>query len=76
MPELKVIIPEELWRKMANFEIDWNALARDILKKKVNELSEMKSIVSKSKMTQEDALKLGRKVNKSLAKRFRDSAMG
>jgi hypothetical protein len=36
----------------------------------------MKSIVSKSKMTQEDALKLGRKVNKSLAKRFRDSAMG
>jgi len=34
------------------------------------------SIVSKSKLTEEDALELGRKVNKSLAKKFRNSAMG
>jgi len=76
MAELKVIIPEELWRKMASIEIDWNAITRDFLKKKVNELSELKSIVSKSKMTNEDALELGRKVNKSLAKKFKTSAMG
>lgn len=41
---------------------------RNLLKKKVNELSDLKSIVSKSKMTEEDALELGRKVNKSLQK--------
>ena len=76
MAELKVIIPEELWRKMATFEIDWNAITRDLLKKKVNELSDLRSIVSKSKMTNEDALELGRKVNKSLAKKFKASAMG
>jgi hypothetical protein len=76
MPELKVIIPEELWRRMVSFGIDWNAITRDLLKKKVNELSEMKYIVSKSKMTEDDALELGRKVNRSLAKRFKDSAMG
>ncbi len=76
MVELKVNIPEELWRKMASFELDWNVVTRDLLKKKVNELSELKSIVSKSKMTEEDALELGKKVNKSLAKRFKDSAMG
>ena len=75
MAELKVIIPEELWRKMASIEIDWNAITRDLLKKKVNELSDLKSIVSKSKMTDEDALELGRNVNKSLAKKFKNSAM-
>jgi len=76
MAELKIIIPEELWRKMASFEIDWHSITRDLIKKKVNELSELRSIVSKSKMTEEDALDLGRKVNKSLAKKFKDSAMG
>jgi hypothetical protein len=76
MAELKIIIPQELWRKMESFEIDWNAITRELIKKKVNELSELKSIVYKSKMTEEDALDLGRKVNKSLAKKFKDSAMG
>jgi len=76
MAELKVIIPEELWRKMATFEIDWNAITRDLLKNKVNELSDLKAIVSKSKMTDEDALELGKKVNKSLAKKFKASTMG
>jgi hypothetical protein len=74
--ELIVILPEELKRKMEGFKIDWSALTRDLLKKKVDELSELKSIVSKSKLTEEDALELGRKVNKSLAKKFRESAMG
>ncbi len=71
-----VNIPEELKRKMEGFTIDWSALTRDLLKKKVDELSELKFIVSKSKLTEEDVLELGRKVNKSLAKKFRDSAMG
>lgn len=76
MAELIVNIPEELKRKMEGFTIDWSALTRDLLKKKVDELSELKFIVSKSKLTEEDVLELGRKVNKSLAKKFRDSAMG
>jgi hypothetical protein len=76
MAELIVNIPEELKRKMESFKIDWSAFTRDLLKKKVDELSELKFIVSKSKLTEEDALELGGKVNKSLAKKFRDSAMG
>lgn len=76
MAELKIIIPEELKRKMSDFEIDWSAVTRDLIKKKVDELSELKSIVSRSKLTEEDALELGRKVNKSLAKRFREAAIG
>ncbi|HIH44381.1 MAG TPA: hypothetical protein HA257_04680 [Candidatus Methanoperedenaceae archaeon] len=76
MAELKVIIPEEMKRKMEDIKIDWSAVTRDLLKKKVDELSELESIVSRSKLTDEDALELGRKVNKSIAKRYRESAMG
>ncbi len=75
MAELRVLIPEELKRKMERFKIDWTSVTRELLKKEVDELSELKAIVSKSMLTEEEALALSRKVNKSLAKRFRESAM-
>lgn len=76
MAELKIIIPEELKRKMERFEIDWSSVARELLKKEVDELNELKAIVSKSMLTEEEALVLSRKVDKLFAKRFRKSAMG
>lgn len=75
MAELKIIIPEELKRKMEKFKIDWSSVGRELLKKEIDELSELKAIVSKSRLTEEEALLLGKKVNKSLAKRFRELAM-
>lgn len=75
MAELKIIIPEELKRKMERFKIDWSSVGRELLKKEIDELSELKAIVSKSRLTEEEALLLGKKVNKSLAKKFRESAM-
>ncbi|WP_456474715.1 hypothetical protein [Candidatus Pyrohabitans sp.] len=75
MAELRIIIPEELKRKMERFNIDWPSVARELLKREVEELSELKAIVSKSELTEEEALALGRKVNKSLARRFKESAM-
>lgn len=73
MAEVRVVIPEELKKKMDKFQIDWPIVVRRLLKKEVDELSELKAIVSKSKLTEEDALELGKKVNKSLAQRFRGS---
>lgn len=75
MAELKIIIPEELKKKMERFKIDWSSVGRELLKKEIDELSELKAIVSKSRLTEEEALLLGKKVNKSLAKKFRESAM-
>lgn len=74
MAELRIIIPEELKRKMERFKIDWSSVAKELLKKEVDELSRLEAIVSKSRLTEDEALALGRKVNKSLAKRFRESA--
>ncbi len=34
-------------------------------------MTEMERIISKSKMTEEDALELGEKISKSIAERFR-----
>jgi len=75
MAELRIVVPEELKRKMERFKVDWSSVAKELLKKEVDELSRLEDIVSKSRLTEEEALALGRKVNKSLAKRFRETAM-
>ncbi len=74
MAEVRVVIPEELKKKMEKLQIDWPVFVRKLLKKEVDELSELEAIVSRSKLTEEDALELGRTVKKSLAKRFRDAS--
>jgi len=40
------------------------------LRKKIGELEELTKIVAKSKMTEKEALKLGKMINKGLAKRY------
>lgn len=74
MAEVRVIIPQELKKKMDKFQVDWPTVLRKLLKKEVDELSELEAIVSKSKLTEKDALELGRKVNKSLVMRFKHSS--
>ncbi len=75
MAELRIIIPEELKIKMERLKIDWSYVIRELLKREVDELSELKTIVSKSMLTEKEASALAKKVNKSLAKKFRESAM-
>jgi hypothetical protein len=75
MAELKIIIPEELKRQMDALNLDWSSLMRKLLKREVDELSELKSIVSQSELSEQDALEMSKKVNKALAKRFKETAM-
>ncbi len=72
MVELKIKIPEDLKRKMEKFEVDWSPAIRRIIEREIQNLTEIERIVSKSKMTEEDALELGEKISKSIAERFRD----
>ena len=81
MPELKIKIPEELEREMEELPIDWSEIALESIKLKVFESHISKSkalqravieaLSSKSKLTKESALELGRKVNDALAKRYK-----
>ena len=55
-------------------EINWSEVARKAFREKVEDLKFLKEFTSKSELTEEDALELGRKVNKALSKRYRRNA--
>jgi len=76
MTELKIKIPEELKREMEKFGVDWSPAIRRMIKREIQNLTEIERIISKSKMTEEEALELGGKVSKSVAERFRKHATG
>ena len=47
---------------------------RIAIREKILDLNLLKEFTSKSELTEEDALELGRKVNKALSKRYRRNA--
>jgi len=68
-------IPKELKDQMDQFpEINWSEVARIAIREKITDLNLLKEFTSKSELTEEDALELGRKVNKALSKRYRRNA--
>jgi len=71
--ELKVPLPMELKQEMDEFKVNWSVVVRKLIKQKLDRLLELKSIASKSKLTEEDVAELSEKVDESLAQRFRQS---
>ena len=72
---MTLAVPKELKNLMDQFpEINWSEVARKAFREKVEDLKFLKEFTSKSELTEEDALKLGRKVNKALSKRYRRNA--
>ncbi len=72
MGTLSVSVPDELREKMIKLdEINWSAVARRAFEEKVKEIELLKKIASKSKLTEKDALEIGRKINEGMAKKFR-----
>ena len=68
-------IPKELKDQMDQFpEINWSEVARIAIREKITDLNLLKEFTSKSELTEEDALELGRKVNKALSRRYRRNA--
>ncbi|MCK4398820.1 MAG: hypothetical protein KAV25_07490 [Methanophagales archaeon] len=71
MGELRVEIPEELREEMEELpNVDWKLVVRRTLKRELEEILELKRIIFKSKLTEEDVEELSDKINESLAKRF------
>jgi len=70
MVNVTLSIPVDLKQKMDLFaEINWSAVAREAFDEKVRDLEFIKKFKAKSTITEEDALKWGRELNKNLAKR-------
>ncbi len=71
MANVSVSVDEEIRRKMAQFDfVNWSQVARQAFAKKISELEFLDKFTSDSSLTEQDALRLGAAVNKSLAKRL------
>jgi hypothetical protein len=71
MPTITLSVPEDLKREMdEERDINWSEVARAAIKTKISQLKILKAISAKSKLTEKDALELGRKINKSLHERY------
>ena len=73
MSTLSVSVPDDLREQMIRLdEVNWSAVARKAFEEKVKEVEFLKSIVKKSKLTERDADDIATKINKSMAKRFKE----
>ncbi len=71
MTNMTLAIPEELHEIMRKHsEIKWSEVARQAIWEKAKKIDLMDKLLAKSKLTEEDALELGRKVNKGIAKKL------
>ncbi|MFH1649659.1 MAG: hypothetical protein ABIA93_03860 [Candidatus Woesearchaeota archaeon] len=77
MANMTLSIPEELHEIMRKHkEIHWGNVAREAMwnqAQKLKELEWMDKVLSKSKLTEKDAIEIGRKINAGIAKRHRES---
>ena len=71
MVTMTLSVPEDLKHKMDSFpELNWSEVARQAFKQKITDLEILNRFVKNSRLTERDALELGAKVSKSLAKRY------
>jgi len=70
MTNMTLAVPEDLHILMRKHkEIRWSEVAREALWNQAKKLEFMDKILAKSTLTERDALEMGRKVNKAVAKR-------
>ena len=74
MVSITLAIPKEIKKEMELYpEINWSAVARAAILRKIQILKEMNEILSKSELTEEDAILFGRQITKKAAKKFREA---
>jgi len=73
MATIPLFIPDDLMKEMdVSKEINWSEVARDAIRIKINQLRMLRAITSRSQLSQEDALELGKQINEFLHQRYKD----
>lgn len=71
MVNMTLSIPEEVHKRMERHtELKWSDIARKAFERKLEEIEFMEKVLSKSKLTEEDAEKIGHKIKAEIRKRF------
>lgn len=72
MVNITLSVPEDIKKEMEKFpEMNWSAIARAAIKRRLILLKEFREFTKDSEFTEEDALRLGKKVNKVVSKRYK-----
>ena len=75
MANMTLAVPDELRRIMKSHpEIKWSEVARQAMWEYANKLELMDEVTRRSRLTEKDALGMGRKVNAGLASRYSKKA--
>ena len=70
MTNVTFAVPEELHTVMRKHrEIRWSEIARQAMWEHAKKLDLMDRLLSRSRLTEADALEIGRKINKGIARR-------
>lgn len=71
MTNMTLAIPEDLHDIMKKHkDTKWSEIARQAIWEKARKLELMDKLLANSKLTEEDALEIGRKINRGIAKRY------
>ena len=72
MVSITLSVPQEMKEEMEKFpEINWSAVAREAIQNRMVLLQKFRAFSAQSSLTEQDAIRLGRQVNKELSKRYR-----
>jgi len=72
MVNITLSLPEDIKKEMEKFpEINWSVIAREAIKKRILLLATFSELIKDSKLTEEDAIKLGRELKKGRFKELK-----
>ncbi|HZX19548.1 MAG TPA: hypothetical protein VFF13_00875 [archaeon] len=71
MHNVMVSVSSDLKKKMNSFpETNWSGVARKAFAERIKLLEKMDKLLSKSSLTEEETISLGRKVKRTVSQRF------
>ena len=72
MPNITLSVPEELKKVMDKHpELNWSEVARQAFREKASQLELLEALASKSKLTEKDAIEIGKRIKKEMWKRYK-----
>ncbi|HLC81482.1 MAG TPA: hypothetical protein VJH68_02390 [Candidatus Nanoarchaeia archaeon] len=75
MTTLTLAVPDEMKKKMDSFpEMNWSEVARQAFLHKMDDMEFLRKFKEKSKLTEAEALRLGKEVSKEVSNTLRKMA--
>ena len=73
MTTLTLAVPDEMKKKMDSFpEMNWSEVARQAFMQKIDDMDFLRKFKEKSKLTEADALRLGKEISKKVNNKLRN----